>query len=113
MPPSRPGRALTPGEGPGSPKPEELRQDRSDQAVDEDVGPHHLAGQLKGLEARVMEQQEAGPQQEQVEEAHKPWEREPASASYSRSGNQAARRIPHQRTWECRACPPDPPVVLS
>lgn len=55
-----------------SPKPKELRENRPNKAVDEDVRPHHLAGKLKGLEARVVEQEEAGPQQQQVEQAHKP-----------------------------------------
>lgn len=55
-----------------SPEPEELGQDGPDEAVDEDVGPHQLAGELEGLEARVVEQEEAGPQQQQVEETHKP-----------------------------------------
>lgn len=57
-----------------SPEPEELREDGSDEAVNEDVRPHQLAGKLEGLEAGVMEQQEARPQQQQVEQTHKPWE---------------------------------------
>lgn len=59
-----------------SPKPEELWENSSDEAINEDVCPHHLAGKLEGLEARVMEQEEAGPQQQQVEQAHKPWREE-------------------------------------
>lgn len=59
-----------------SPKPEELWENGSDEAINEDVRPHHLAGKLEGLEARVMEQEEAGPQQQQVEQAHKPWREE-------------------------------------
>ena len=55
-----------------SPEPEELREDGSDEAVNEDVRPHQLAGKLEGLEAGVMEQQEARPQQQQVEQTHKP-----------------------------------------
>lgn len=50
-----------------SPEPEELREDGSDEAVNEDVRPHQLAGKLEGLEAGVVEQQEARPQQQQVE----------------------------------------------
>ena len=55
------------------PQPEELGQDRPDEAVDQDVGPHQLAGQLEGLEARVVQHQEARPQQQQVEQTHEPW----------------------------------------
>lgn len=57
-----------------APEPEELWEDSADEAVDEDVGPHQFAGQLEGLEARVVEQQEARPQEQQVEQAHKPKE---------------------------------------
>lgn len=53
-----------------SPEPQELRQNRSDEAVDQDVGPHQLAGELEGLKARVVEQEEAGPQQQQIKEPH-------------------------------------------
>lgn len=55
-----------------SPEPEELGQNGSNEAVNEDIRPHQLAGQLKGLEAGVVEQEEAGPQQQQVEQTHKP-----------------------------------------
>lgn len=55
-----------------SPEPEELRQNGSDEAVDEDVCPHQLARKLEGLEARVVEEEEARPQQQQVEQTHKP-----------------------------------------
>ena len=57
-----------------SPEPEELGQHGADQTVDEDVGPHQLAGQLKRLKAGVVEQEEARPQQQQVEQAHKAWD---------------------------------------
>lgn len=55
-----------------SPKPEEFWENCPNEAVNEDVCPHHLAGKLKGLKACVMEQEEAGPQQQKVEQAHKP-----------------------------------------
>lgn len=57
-----------------SPEPEKLGKNCSDEAVDEDVRPHELTGQLEGLEAGVVKQEEAGPQQQQVEQTHKPWE---------------------------------------
>lgn len=57
-----------------SPEPEELGEDGSYEAVDEDVSPHQLAGELKGLEPGVVEQEEARPQQQQVEQTHKAWE---------------------------------------
>lgn len=55
-----------------SPEPEELGQNGSDEAVDEDVRPHQLAGKLEGLEACVVEEEETRPQQQQVEQTHKP-----------------------------------------
>lgn len=55
-----------------SPEPEELGEDGPDEAVDEDIRPHQLAGQLEGLEAGVVEQEESGPQKQQVEQTHKP-----------------------------------------
>lgn len=64
-----------------SPEPEELRENSSNEAVNEDVRPHQLAGKLKGLEARVVEQEEARPQQQQVEQTHKPWETHRSSSS--------------------------------
>lgn len=56
-----------------SPKPQELRENSPYEAVDEDVRPHQLAGKLKGLEACVVEQKEARPQQQQVEQTNKSW----------------------------------------
>lgn len=53
-----------------SPKPQELGQNRPDQTVDQDVGPDQLARQLEGLEAGVVQQQETGPEQQQVEQTH-------------------------------------------
>lgn len=57
-----------------SPEPEELREDCSDEAIDEDVCPNQLTGKFKGLKARVVKQEETWPQQQQVEQTHKPWE---------------------------------------
>lgn len=54
-----------------APEPEELGEHSADEAVDEDVGPHQLAGQLKGLKACVVKHKEAWPQEEQVEQPHK------------------------------------------
>lgn len=56
-----------------SPQPEELRQNRPDEPIDEDVGPDQLAGELEGLKAGVVEQEETGPEQQKVEQTHKPW----------------------------------------
>lgn len=56
-----------------SPEPQELWQNRPDQTVDQDVGPDQLARELEGLEAGVVEQEETGPEQQQVEQTHKPW----------------------------------------
>lgn len=55
-----------------SPEPEKLGKNCSDEAIDEDVCPHELTGQLEGLKACVVKQEEAGPQQQQVEQTHKP-----------------------------------------
>lgn len=66
-----------------SPEPQELWQDGADEAVDEDVCPHQLAGKLEGLKACVVEQEEAWPQQQQVEQTHKPWETQQAPAQTS------------------------------
>lgn len=52
-----------------SPQPEELGQHSADQAIDEDVGAHQVAGQLKGLKATIVKQEEARPQEEDVEKA--------------------------------------------
>lgn len=64
-----------------SPEPEELWENGSNEAVNEDVRPHQLAGKLKGLKARVVKQEEARPQQQQVEQTHKPWETHRSSSS--------------------------------
>lgn len=66
-----------------SPEPEELWENGSNEAINEDVRPHQLAGKLKGLEACVVEQEEARPQQQQVEQTHKPWETHRSSSSDS------------------------------
>lgn len=69
-----------------SPEPQELWEDGSNEAVDEDVRPHQLAGKLEGLKACVVEQEEAGPQQQQVEQTHKPWETRQAQTVWQQTG---------------------------
>lgn len=51
------------------PQPEELWQHSANQAIDEDVGAHQVAGQLKGLKATIMKEEKAWPQEEDVEKA--------------------------------------------
>lgn len=56
-----------------SPEPEELWENGSNEAINEDVSPNQLAGKFKGLETCVVKQEEARPQQQHVEQTHKPW----------------------------------------
>lgn len=59
-----------------SPEPQKLWEDGSYEAINEDVRPHQLTGEFEGLKACVMKQEEARPQQQQVEQTHKAWKKQ-------------------------------------